>query len=1115
MSTQIGNQVDHPDGDSRASIANQAAKSEGHGNIAEPTTPPGTQSDIERRFKHNAALPVNSLPAELFLQVVHYNLHPFIEHNHSGYYSQVIGLSGVCSHWYNIIRDSPPVWTQIHSSDSPNTVEMALRRSSNHLIDVTIHEVRGHEHIHEFLNTIFPHRDRWRSLDVFTPSVWVSLLTPALDEPAINLQKLSLVDQDTVSSNNEIDLFRGTTPQLKDLALNGVSARWDSTIVHGLKFIDLSWIHFASTKTVLDILSHSPQLQRATVWRCTTGSIFRDSSSSIQLSRISFLQIDLGSLEAIDNILASLTASESSSLSIPLFAGENVGGFLRIRVGAWTSKWNVAPTFQLGGLQLDIQAVELRMGILAPSHPEPLTFTIEGFRIRRTELLVALSFAVDTLVSWSKGSATIHLKLGNSPSVYPFYEVHTQKLFVNELSRLPQITSLEISSIGEDSLADVLIREGAWSVFQNVRTLSFPGLFISQLSKQLEWISHTVRFIKAATESSLEEVDIKPKLQRLELRLLSPKDPSEAGRMEVAVKELEGIVGPGVPTCKSDLPSLRTFTAMSTQINPVDPPSQDSRTYVTNRLAKSDGRGNSPEPRSPIGIRNDVELRIKHNAALPIHSLPAELLLQVARYDLQPFFDNNQWGYYLHVIDLSGVCSYWYNVIRDSPPIWAQIYSSDSANIVELALQRSSSHLIDIVISTVRDQEHIQQFIKAILSHRNRWRSLDAFSATRWMSLLTSALDEPAPNLEKLSLNDHDTTHSRDEIDLFRGITPKLKELSLNGVSARWDSTLVHGLKSIDLSYIHFPSSNTVLDILSHSPQLQRATVWRCTTGSIFTNSSYSVQLSRLSFLQIDLGSLEAIDSVLAGLKASERSSLSIPLWAGENVGGFLRSRVAGWTSNWKVTPTFQFDGLQLEINTSNLQMGILTPGHPEPLTFAINGFSVSGPELLVAFSFVVDTLVSWAKKTSTMHLKLGYSPSAYPFYQVPTQRLFVDELSRLPPITSLEISGHRNGSLVDIVICEGASPLFRNVFALSFSELDPSVPSGTLEWISHTVRFIKTATESSLDQMDRKPKLQKVELRFFLPIHSNKVESVEAAVRELEEVVGPGTVFVIDEDQD
>ncbi|KAG8925763.1 hypothetical protein FRC01_009739 [Tulasnella sp. 417] len=543
------NRVNPPEEDSRPSITNQVAKSDGRGNIREPGSPVGIQSDVGLRPKHNASLPVHSLPAELFLQVVHYALGRFLEDHPRRYYSYVIGLSGVCSHWYNLIRDSPPLWTQIYSLDSPNIVEVALRRSSSHLLDIIIYGFRDQEHIPEFLNTISPHRNRWRSFHAFTPFSWMSLLTAALDEPALKLEKLSLADQETTSSNHEVDLFGGTTPKLKDLTLDGISTRWDSDIVRGLKSIDLSCIHFPSTKIVLDILAHSPQLQRVIIWRCTTGSILTDSPYSIQLSRLSFLQIDLGGFEAIGNILASLKVSERSSLSIPLYRDEGVDGFLRSRVAGWTSNWNVTRTFQLSGLQLDIDHEHLRMGILTPSHPDPLTFTLEEFRNRGdegTEFLEAFSFVVDTLGSWYRESATIHLGLGYVPFTDPFFEVSEQPLFVNELSRLPSITSLEISTVGKHGLADILIREGASSVFRNVCALSFSELDPSELSEDLEWISHAVRFIKAATESSLDEGDRKPKLQKVGLRFLCPAHSNEAEDMEVAVGELEGIVGPGI-----------------------------------------------------------------------------------------------------------------------------------------------------------------------------------------------------------------------------------------------------------------------------------------------------------------------------------------------------------------------------------------------------------------------------------------------------------------------------------------------------------------------------------------------------------------------------------------
>ncbi|KIO22535.1 hypothetical protein M407DRAFT_27935 [Tulasnella calospora MUT 4182] len=545
-------QVDPADQASRTSVTDRMAESDGRSNVPESGSQVATQfhplergmlSDVELRFKHNAALPVHTLPAELFLQVIHCVMRPSLEENKTGNYRHLISLSGVCSHWCSVIRDSPPLWTQLHLWDSPNIVKMAIQRSSCHLLDITINKSsylrRAYEDMQEFLNTIILHRNRWRTLGVSLRSSLIPLVTAALEEPALNLEKLSLIDQDTVSSTLQVDFFRGAAPQLKDLTLNGVSIRWDSEVVHGLKFVDLSWIHFPSTKAILDILSRSPQLQQATIWKCTTGSIFTDSSYSIRLSRLSFLRIDLGRLEAIDNILGSIKAlSERSSLTIPSLPGENVDGFLQRLVAGWTSNWNVAAMF--GELRLDIDANELRIGIDDPDYPEPLTLAVDGFRAEGTEFLSALSSLVDTLASWSKDSATLLLKLGKTPSTY--YTVPIKRPFVHEISRLP-ITSLEILGFGDGSLIDILISEGAYSVFQNVCTLSFSGMLASDLSNKLEWFSNTIRFIKTATESSLNELGRRPKLWKVELRVSFSSE--EADIMEANAKELEGIVRPG------------------------------------------------------------------------------------------------------------------------------------------------------------------------------------------------------------------------------------------------------------------------------------------------------------------------------------------------------------------------------------------------------------------------------------------------------------------------------------------------------------------------------------------------------------------------------------------
>ncbi|KAG8900794.1 hypothetical protein FRC00_011138 [Tulasnella sp. 408] len=423
---------------------------------------------------------------------------------------------------------------------------MALRRSSIHLLDITFiyltYQERGPEKMQEFLNIINVHRNRWRTLDVsatfdFTP------LAVALQGPAPNLEKVSLTDKNAFFSTHGFGFFGGTAPRLKDLTLNGVATPWDSQIIHDLHFIDLSRLHFPSTKTILDILSYSPQLQKAVIWRCTTGETPADPSDSIRLSQLSFLRIDLGRLEAIENILDSVQVSQRGCLTIPFPTDGDVEGFLRRRVAGWTLNWNVTAMSKLDVLLLDSDADELRIGILAPDIPEPRTLTVKGFKTLGNQFLLALSNLVDTLAAWSGENVKLHLKLGNPPSTY--YATRIRQLFVNELSRLPPITSLEISSVDDYSLIDIVVYEGAWSVFQNVCTLSFSGMTPSKLNKRLEWVSHAIRFVKAATESSLQERDHMPKLQTVELRVSSTAVPEEVEIIGAVAKELKLIVWPG------------------------------------------------------------------------------------------------------------------------------------------------------------------------------------------------------------------------------------------------------------------------------------------------------------------------------------------------------------------------------------------------------------------------------------------------------------------------------------------------------------------------------------------------------------------------------------------
>ncbi|KAG9022094.1 hypothetical protein FS837_006752 [Tulasnella sp. UAMH 9824] len=561
-------------------------------------------------------------------------------------------------------------------------------------------------------------------------------------------------------------------------------------------------------------------------------------------------------------------------------------------------------------------------------------------------------------------------------------------------------------------------------------------------------------------------------------------------------------------------------------MNQVDTGDQGFRTSVNDQLAESDGRGDIPEAESQADPQFDpqerrassnVELLFKHNAVPPVHSLPAELVLQIIRYVVRPFLQNNKADYYQYIINLSGVCSHWYSIVRDSPRLWNQVHASDSPNIVGMALERSSRHLLDITFDVSayaeRGLEDAQEFIGTIILHRNRWRTVDVSVPSSWIQFVTTALQGPALTLEKLSVTDQDSMYSTHKVELFGGMAPKLQDLTLNGVSIRWNSEIVHGLKFLDLSWIRFPSTKTILSILSHSPQLQKAIISRCGTGETITDSSDSIRLSQLTFLRIDLSRLEAIENILDSVEVSQKCCLAIPFRTGEDVDGILRRRVAGWTSNWNIAAISQFNGLLLDIDGDELRIGIFISDYPEPLTLTVERFMTFGTEFLLAFSSLVETLASWSTKSPLFHLKLGYPPSTS--YTARITRLFLKELAQLPPITSLELSGVDAYSLVDIVIDEEASSVFRNVFTLSFLGMNPSDLSSRLEWISRATQFVKNATENSLGQPECGQTLQRVELRVPFNVATEESKIMEVVTKELEGIVGPGKIFVVYADQD
>ncbi|KIO15813.1 hypothetical protein M407DRAFT_34585 [Tulasnella calospora MUT 4182] len=328
---------------------------------------------------------------------------------------------------------------------------------------------------------------------------------------------------------------------------------------------------------------------------------------------------------------------------------------------------------------------------------------------------------------------------------------------------------------------------------------------------------------------------------------------------------------------------------MSIQMDPND---IDSQVCSGNEAAASGKGDDVEEPGSHRGYPQEtnassqLDLLTERESFVPIHSLPTEVLFRVIRNAMLWGMESVDEDYYRCLVHLSGVCSRWYHLIRDSPSLWTRIHGSDSPEILKLALKRSSGRALDIILYAdtlykVHDPEasdHLELFLAALRSHIDRWRSMDILFPPLWADDIITTLEEPALKLEKLSIWAQDVVSSAHEIDFFAGTAPRLNDLTLNGVSICWDSEVIHNLTALNLSYIHFPSTEAILHALSHSPHLQTLIIDRCTTSLRTNTSSPSIQPLQLSVLQVDLGSPDATEDFLSHIEDDRDDAPSLLL---------------------------------------------------------------------------------------------------------------------------------------------------------------------------------------------------------------------------------------------
>ncbi|KAI0631465.1 hypothetical protein C8Q77DRAFT_137895 [Trametes polyzona] len=246
------------------------------------------------------------------------------------------------------------------------------------------------------------------------------------------------------------------------------------------------------------------------------------------------------------------------------------------------------------------------------------------------------------------------------------------------------------------------------------------------------------------------------------------------------------------------------------------------------------------------------------NADLPIHSLPAELLIEIFTYLLQP--DKTSWRPWTR---LMGVCRHWCALIRRAPAFWTDVWVTDrSLKWFELTMLRARKALVCINISGKCD---LKAAVPVVVTHADHIRKLYiCIPSTSSAHLLEPVLATLFPHLVDLNIDVQRTSSRRQSIDVrYRGSNcPRLSVLSLARLCLPWTVSLIANLHELTLTSCRLAntplSMEDFLGVLEHGQRLSTIHLRKflsvaITLGTSAPHSRVVVLSNLRSFRCIDL----------------------------------------------------------------------------------------------------------------------------------------------------------------------------------------------------------------------------------------------------------------------
>ncbi|KAG8922368.1 hypothetical protein FRC01_014129 [Tulasnella sp. 417] len=227
----------------------------------------------------------------------------------------------------------------------------------------------------------------------------------------------------------------------------------------------------------------------------------------------------------------------------------------------------------------------------------------------------------------------------------------------------------------------------------------------------------------------------------------------------------------------------------------------------------------------------DTESKRAQSMCNQVHLVPIEIWTKIFYYTLPP--ESQAQGE-----TLATVCRYWDMIVNNSPTLWSAICSRDSMETISTSLIKSQQASLDLYgswgtplrISPSAIAEFVRrqrEFLALVSSHRQRWRFVELrLVAPPNRSLISN--HEPNPRLEHLSVSITSYTWPINEpLDLFAGLKPRLRQLSLETVPIQWSTFSALNLSTLRLTDIENlgPHLSQLYDILAACPHLEEVIV--------------------------------------------------------------------------------------------------------------------------------------------------------------------------------------------------------------------------------------------------------------------------------------------------